>query len=269
MSLLALEAINVRFGGLAALDDVSFEVRKGDVHGLIGPNGAGKTTLFNVISGVVRQNSGSLALAGHRFENLTMWQRTHLGLARTFQNIRLFTDMSVLENVMTGAHSRIKLSALDCLLHTARFHDSENRLKQRAHHWLDFVGLDHAAHQRAGDLSYGDQRRIEIARALIAEPDVLMLDEPAAGLNPAETQALAGLIAKMKAQGLTLLLVEHDMPLVMRLCDTITVLNFGRMIAQGTGQDIRSHRAVIEAYLGAKIAASLAPHTAAPSGGHP
>lgn len=247
--LLAVSGLSVGFGGLAALSDVGFGVAEGSAHGLIGPNGAGKTTLFNVISGLFRPQSGRIQFAGQDILDLPAEGRARLGIARTFQNIRLFADMSVLETVMTGMHVRMRAGLAAILLRLPGFRAEEGRARGDALALLDLVGLADPR-RRAGDLSYGEQRRLEIARALAAGPKLLMLDEPAAGMNPSETTALVGLVARLRAQGLTILLVEHDMPFVMRLCDRITVLNFGRRIAEGSPADIRVDRQVIAAYLG-------------------
>jgi len=255
--LLDIQDLTVRFRGLVAVDHVSFTVEAGTVHGLIGPNGAGKTTCFNLISGLIPPTSGSAILAGAPLDGLPSWRRTRAGLSRTFQNIRMFQEMTVRENVMTGMHARLAATVPEILSRLGRFRPEERAAKARAGELLDFVGLGDAADRRAGDLPYGDQRRLEIARALASEPKLLLLDEPAAGMNPAETQDLVGLLNRLKQGGLTLLLVEHDMHFVMSLCDRITVLNFGRKIAEGSPREIRENPAVIEAYLGAKTAERL------------
>ena len=254
---LHIDQLTVRFGGLAAVDDVSFEVAPGRVHGLIGPNGAGKTTLFNLVCGLVAPTSGAIRLDGQRIDALPSWGRAKRGLARTFQNIRMFNDMSVLETVMAGMHARLGESLPAVLLRLPSFRKAERAALENAWELIDVVGLAAAAQRRSGDLPYGDQRRLEIARALACEPRLLLLDEPAAGMNPSETHALEELLEKLKGRGVTMLLVEHDMHFVMRLCDEITVLNFGRKIAQGAPAEVRADTAVVEAYLGAKVARSL------------
>ena len=249
--ILRVQNLTVRFGGLTAVDRISFEVKQGSVHGLIGPNGAGKTTAFNLISGVLKPTSGSVFLGDTLLNGKPTYERTRLGMARTFQNIRTFHAMTLIENVMTGAHTRVPYGIGAALTRSRRFRRMEEEAIEKARKLLDFVGLSAHADRCAADLSYGDQRKLELARALATEPKVLMLDEPAAGLNPSETEILLGLIDSLRDSGLTILVVEHDMPFVMALCDEITVLNFGRKIAAGRPRDIRANPLVIEAYLGA------------------
>lgn len=255
-ALLEVDNLTVNFRGLVAVDHVSFAVEAGTVHGLIGPNGAGKTTCFNLISGLIPPTSGRVTLDGAALHGPS-WIRTRAGLSRTFQNIRMFQEMTVRENVMTGMHARLRASIPEILSRLGRFTGEEAAARARADELIGFVGLSASADRRAGDLSYGDQRRLEIARAVASEPKLLMLDEPAAGMNPTETRDLVELLLRLKKGGLTLLLVEHDMHFVMSLCDRITVLNFGRQIAAGSPLQIRENPAVIEAYLGAKVAARL------------
>ena len=262
--LLAIEGLTVRFGGLVAVNDVSFAVAEGSVHGLIGPNGAGKTTAFNLISGLYTADAGKITLGGAPLVGKPTWERARCGLARTFQNIRMFAEMTALENVMAGAHRRVEETLASSLFRLPSFRDAERSAVAQAQKLLAFVGLGDAAGRRAGALPYGDQRRLEIARALASQPTLLMLDEPAAGMNPSETTRLVDLLVSLKESGLTILIVEHDMHFIMRLCDRITVLNFGRKIAEGAPADIRADPAVIEAYLGAKGARSL--ETAAGAG---
>jgi branched-chain amino acid transport system ATP-binding protein len=249
-ALLEVDHVTLRFGGLTALDDVSFEIREGEILGLIGPNGAGKTTCFNVMTGVYRPTSGEARFDGTSLTKLKRHKITQLGLARTFQNIRLFKSMTVLENVMVGTDAHSKVGFWDALLRTPRHRKTEAASLARAKELLDLVGIKARHDELASNLSYGDQRRLEIARAMGTNPKLLCLDEPAAGFNPAEKVKLMELIRKVRDTGYTVLLIEHDMRLVMGVTDRIVVLEFGQKIAEGSPAEIRDNPAVIAAYLG-------------------
>jgi branched-chain amino acid transport system ATP-binding protein len=248
--LLKVHGVSRRFAGLVAVDDLSFVVAPGTVHALIGPNGAGKTTLFNLISGLLPPSQGSIHFRDRDITALRPYARVALGLGRTFQNLRLFGQMTVLENVLTGRHVRLGVPWPATVLRLSTARAEERAAIARARELLRFVKLEDHENQLASALAYGDQRRLEIARALATDPKLLLLDEPAAGMNPTETASLAALLQSLRGGGLTILLIEHDMNFVMGLCDRLTVLNFGRKIAEGTPSEIRVHPAVIEAYLG-------------------
>jgi branched-chain amino acid transport system ATP-binding protein len=263
MTLLALRGVTRRYAGLVAVDRVDLDLPAGGVHALIGPNGAGKTTLFDLISGLFAPSAGRIVLDGEDITALPADARARRGLARTFQTIRLFGAMTVLENVLTGLHPRLSAPLAAIVLHLARLRREERNAAARAREALALVGLERRAGERAAALSYGEGRRLEIARAMAGAPRLLLLDEPAAGLNPAEMVALGTLIRTIVAAGTTVLLVEHDMAFVMGLAETVTVLNFGRRIFHGPPAAARSDPEVIAAYLGAKVAARLAASSSA------
>jgi branched-chain amino acid transport system ATP-binding protein len=248
--MLALDEVSINFGGLRAVDDLSFGVEKGQIFGLIGPNGAGKTTVFNMITGVYRPSEGRIVFEGRDITGAQPHKVAQLGILRTFQTIRLFKGLSVAENVLAGEHLRSKQTWLEGLLGTPAQRREERTLRERATEILAQLNLSHIAHEEATSLPYGLQRRVELARTLAAEPGLLILDEPAAGLNDRESAELNQTILGLRDRGITILLVEHDMNVVMNVTDTIVVINFGQKIAEGPPEAIRSNSEVIEAYLG-------------------
>jgi branched-chain amino acid transport system ATP-binding protein len=248
--ILEVKGITKRFGGLVALSDVSFSINKGEIYGLIGPNGAGKTTLFNVLTGIYRQDEGEFRFEGSLLRNATPDRIAKLGIARTFQNIRLFANLSALENVMIGRHVRTRAGVFGAILRGPATRAEERAIEKRAHELLEYVGIEGRRNELAKHLSYGDQRRLEIARALATEPTLLLLDEPVAGMNSTEKTALMREIVNIRGRGYTIFMIEHDMRFVMGLCEEISVLNFGKIIAHGGPEQIRNDPQVIEAYLG-------------------
>ncbi|EFR48230.1 ABC transporter, ATP-binding protein [Helicobacter canadensis MIT 98-5491] len=251
MALLELENVSIAFGGLKAIDNVSFEVKENTIFGLIGPNGAGKTTMFNIITANYKPTSGKVSFCGRNISQFKPNAIVNLGIARTFQNIRLFASMSVLENVLIGLHNEAKYSFFEAMFRVGRYFKEEKRIKNKAIELLEYLGLGDKINLPANSLSYGNSRKVEIARALATNPKMLLLDEPAAGMNPKETEELCELILKMKKDfNLSVLLIEHDMPFVNKLCSEVLVLDYGKKLFSGTPQEAINDKQVIAAYLG-------------------
>jgi branched-chain amino acid transport system ATP-binding protein len=258
MALLEATRVTKRFGGLIAVDSIDLNIEKGQIVSIIGPNGAGKTTFFNTLTGIYKPEEGKILLNGKSLIGNRPDEIASMGITRTFQNIRLFSSMTVTENILVGMHDRLRQTPIGTLLHNKSFKADEEQAFQRAQEMMEFVGLSHVGDELAANLPYGEQRRVEIARALASNPLLLLLDEPTAGMNPNETKDAIVLFRRIRdALGITILLIEHDMHVIMEISERISVMDYGRKIAEGTAQEIRSDSRVIEAYLGRGAAGQL------------
>jgi branched-chain amino acid transport system ATP-binding protein len=257
LTILEAQGITKRFGGVQALSDVTFTIRAGEIYGLIGPNGAGKTSLFNVLTGIYGADGGTFTFDGAPLTGLKPHEVAERGIARTFQNIRLFANLSALENVMIGRHVRTHANVIGAIFRDPKTLAEEKAIERRAYELLEYVGVQRRANDLAKHLAYGDQRRLEIARAMATEPKLLALDEPAAGMNATETATLRKLLEDIRRDGTTILLIEHDMKLVMTVCDRVLVLDYGKKIAEGPAADVQNNEKVIAAYLGGDVALHL------------
>lgn len=249
-NILKIKGISISFGGLKALSNVDIEVSENTVHGIIGPNGAGKSTLFNVITGIIRPDSGTISLKGQELPIIKPHQLVPLGISRTFQNIRLFKEMTVLDNVLIGQHVHTPMPIISIMMNGKKSRDYEEVARKKALEALEFMGMEDKSDEIVSNLSYGQQRLVEFARALAAQPKIILLDEPAAGMNPTEKANLLNIIDRLREKGYTLILIEHDMKLVMNICNTISVLDHGKIITQGKPEEVRNNPDVISAYLG-------------------